>query len=418
MEREILIGAITVLTAKILADTLRRGYGFDMPNVIGSARKPIEVDIVYLIALAACLVVVNKAGLAAGLLIAILIRLSHIISFRVVLPGNHVHLELLVAIICFRLLDQPGALPTVLQIVTASVWVYAAFQKVYHREFLDGSFFYTALQANSRRTNDQWWSKFIPRIPPLRGYYDAINPAGQEFCRRLAVGIVAVEFAFPLIALVATGTLPGFLIMLALSLPVGLLTRETNFMISNVLLSLTFLIPFDIGALSTIASDPVVLGIVVWCLIWPPVHAVLTRRYRFSSWKLAGWGMYATQIPRVEVVDPRGRLLTTQSGPPIPAAMLPICGASRIRWLREYTSRSFFRWCHKDPANGLLFRWYRQRQGRYVTECVWLPNQPGATPKTFEVSDKASVQELWRCLAGSAPPEETARPSAFVDTVA
>ena len=418
MEREIVIGASAVLAAKILADTLRRGYGYDMPNVIASSRGPIEVDMAYFIGLAACLFVVHEAGVAAGLLIAILIRIAHIISLRVAIPGNHMHLELLVAIICFRLLDQPGALPTVMQIVIASVWVYAAFQKVYHREFLDGSFFYTAFQKNSKRANDQWWSKFVPRIQTMRGYYGVINPDGQQFFRRLAVSVVAVEFAFPLIALVANGTLQGFLLMLAMSLPVGLLTRETNFMITNVLLSLTFLVPFDIGALSMIASDHVVLGIVVWFLIWPPVHAVLTRRYRFSSWKLAGWGMYATQVPRVEVVDTQGRLLTTQPGSTIPTSMLPICGASRIRWLREYASRSFFRWDHKYPAKGLLFRWHRLRHGRYVTECVWLPNKPGATPVTFEVSDAASEQELRRCLVGSAPPDEAARPSALVNTVA
>lgn len=31
-----------------------------------------------------------------------------------------------------------------------------------------------------------------------------------------------------------------------------------------------------------------------WLLMWPPVHMALSRGLGFSSWRFAGWGMYAT----------------------------------------------------------------------------------------------------------------------------
>jgi hypothetical protein len=40
------------------------------------------------------------------------------------------------------------------------------------------------------------------------------------------------------------------------------------------------------------ASVPWVIA--AWLVVWPPVHMVLARAYGFSSWRFAGWGMYAT----------------------------------------------------------------------------------------------------------------------------
>jgi hypothetical protein len=87
-----------------------------------------------------------------------------------------------------------------------------------------------------------------------------------------------------------------------------------------------------------------VTGLLVVLTIWPLVHLWLARRYRLSSWKAAGWGMYAT--PRFDNI---GMEIT---GHPDGAAPVQLAAptpeerdaATRFlesyRWLRDLTPRT------------------------------------------------------------------------------
>jgi hypothetical protein len=118
------------------------------------------------------------------------------------------------------------------------------------------------------------------------------------------------------------------------------------------------------------------------------VHAVLTKRLRFNTWKLAGWGMYATSYPGIQIVGVAGELLNVPAvRPAIPFGMAFVCGPCEWRWLRDYARREFFEWCHTAPAAGLVFSWMRRRGNRYVTRYVVVWNAPGAALATFDVED-------------------------------
>jgi hypothetical protein len=404
VERELAVGISILVAGKVVANALRRDYGFTIRSALASARTPTQVDAAYLIALTVCLAVVWRTGVEAGLSFAILLQAGIIVGSRFVLPGNHDYLDLFAAVLCLRLMRQPDALFAALQTVTVSVWVYAAFQKLYHGEFVDGSFFYVALQENARYKHPQWWAKplALRAIPPIDGYFAQVNSAGQAFCRRLAILVVVAELLVPLVALMVNGTVWSFLLMLALAMPIVALTGESNFFITNAALGLAFLAPFRKAAWPAIASDPIALAIVAWCLLWPPAHAALVRRYRFTPWKLAGWGMFATAPPRVYVVDSRGVLIPAPAMASTQLSILTMCGYCRIRWLREYACRSFFRLYRKEKVKGVLFRWYRRRGERYVTECVWLCNAHDASPRTFEVADERAASDLNAFVLGPA----------------
>jgi len=389
--------AVTIFAAKMMADPLRRTYGYATPNVIASATRSIETDAAFGIAFAAALFVTLHIGLPAALIVAILFRIGALVGDRVLLPGNHTYLELFVATVCLRLLDRPQELACVLQVATASVWMYSVYQKLYQREFHDGAFFYLTMQ--DPRWSIGGWTKYLHRVPPLTGDYGPIDPASLTFCRRLALLVMATEGLTPIAAFAMSGTIWSPLLLLAISLPVGLLTSETNFMITNLLLAAMFLVPFSLSSLQSAMSDPLVAAIVIWLLVWPPVHAALARRLRFSPWKLAGWGMYSRQEARVDIVSGPDARLTPIWGPAIPARLLREFGACRIEWLRATIHRIFFRWGHRGPADAVMFRWFRRRGDRFVTECVVLRRTPDADPRTFEVGDAASASELQRYLA-------------------
>ena len=48
--------------------------------------------------------------------------------------------------------------------------------------------------------------------------------------------------------------------------------------------------------------DPVLLAIAAWLLVWPAVHALLTRALDVSPWRMGGWAMYATPVPQTSDV--------------------------------------------------------------------------------------------------------------------
>jgi hypothetical protein len=185
--------------------------------------------------------------------------------------------------------------------------------------------------------------------------------------------------------------------LLAVAVPVGVVTGEMNFMITNVLLAASFLVMFEPAALLTGLRDPLVAAVVVWCLLWPPLHAILARRLRFSPSKLAGWGMYAQQEPRIDIVTTDGALKPLHDSQ-IAAKLLHEFGACRIGWLRRAAHAYFFRWRYAAPAAGVVFRWLRYRGDRFVTSCVIVQGTAGASAVTLEIVDGATAAEFTRLL--------------------
>ena len=378
MEPAIVMWAVTILTGKAFA---------------GIIRNPVTVDVLYLLWLAVCVATVNVVGIEAALPLTILLCAGSLFTADILVSANHSILELFILVLFLRLLDQPVVLASAIQLVTASVWLYAVVQKLYHGNYLDGWFLYVTFQKSSR------WARFHSKVPRLEGYYGLADARGRAYCRRMSLAVLATEAIPPLVALVASGTVWSVLLLVMVSFAVGVVSKETNFLITNLMAAAFFLIPFDASGLATIADDPIAAGVLVWLLVWPPAHAVLTRRLRFSSWKLAGWGMYATHEPAVEIVRPDGELLAAPTTPATPYRILQVCGACEIRWLREYAHRRYFRVCHKEPASALVFRWYRRRGDRYITSGVVIPNTPGAEATAFEICGEGGVAEFRRRIA-------------------
>jgi hypothetical protein len=388
------VWAATGLAAKILADVLRRAYGFNTPGRITSARGGIETDLAYVLAYGIALLVVRSIGLDAALLVAVVLRLAAIIGDRVVLASNHGCLELYLALVCLQLHENPVALASVLQVIAVSMWVYAAYQKVYQREYLDGTYFYFTMHHGWRLGT---WASYVRQVPRVEGDFGAVDPAARAFCRWMAVLVLIGETVPPILGFAMNGTIWGVLLLLAVALPVGLSSNETNFMITNVLVALAFLVPFQGSAFLGALGDPVVAAVMALCLVWPPIHAALARYLGVGSWKLVGWGMYAMQKPRVHVVLPGGELTPLRGA--IPARIVGEFGACRIGWVRDAIRRYYFRWDFRQPATGLSLRWHRLQADRYVTRAVVVQNVAGAPAQAFDIVDEASAAAFTRHLA-------------------
>lgn len=103
-----------------------------------------------------------------------------------------------------------------------------------------------------------------------------------------------------------------------------------------------------------VAKRRVVHGALLLLAIWPVVHLALAWRYDLSSWKLGGWGMYAT--PRFGLVgmEAYGRVAPDgawqQVTAPSPAAHdAANAFLEQHRWLRRLTPASeLVRTLHAD----------------------------------------------------------------------
>jgi hypothetical protein len=385
----------TGLATKMLADVLRRAYGFDRPGRIASATRSIETDLAYVLAAGIAFVVVRQIGLDAALLIAIVLRASAIVADRVVLPGNHSFLELYLAGVCLQLHQTPTVLASVLQLAAVSVWVLSAYQKIYHREYLSGIYYYLSLRTEGWRLGK--WTSVVAEVPRIQGDHGTFDPRALSFCRWMGVMVLVGETVPPLLAFALNGTIWSVLLLIGVGLAVGVSSKESNFMLTNLLLAAVFLIPFDLSAFMGALRNPLVAVVVGLCAVWPLIHAVLSRHLRVSSWKLAGWGMYATAKPRVQVVLPGGELRPLRGA--TPARIVLEFGACRIGWVRDAIRRYFFRWDHKDAATGLSFRWFRMDGDRYVTHAVVVQNAAGAPVRTFDITDEATAAAFKRHLS-------------------
>lgn len=395
MDTTVVNWAGTLFCAKFFAGLARREFGL-APDVITWRRGGLTVDGAYLWLLAVFGAGVHWVGLDAALGLAILLRLSALLSTRALVAANHYFIELFAMVVFLRLRHTPLALAAAVQIMFVSTWLYAAFQKVYHGQFMDGSFFYILFQDSPSHR----WPGMVRWVGRLTGYYTPVDRAGQALCRRLAATAVVTEMVAPVVALMVSGTWWSVLTLAASSGAIAYMSGETSFMITNLALAALFFLPFDRHALLLAAGDPVVMLILCYYLLWPLIHAHMTRRLRISTWKLGGWGMYATTSPKVSLVGSEGEI-ATQATASVPLAALEAFGVCGISWLRRYVHRVFLRW-HPDAKNvrGFLFEWYRRRGEWYVTETVICPADGRATPTRLVLADEASVS-LFRARLAS-----------------
>jgi hypothetical protein len=144
---------------------------------------------------------------------------------------------------------------------------------------------------------------------------------------------------------------------------------------------------------------------------WPLVHALLSRSLRFSSWRLFGWGMYATQIPSILTINGRGEILntgesTTDVQGAVAAALVKGFGTCRIRRLRGLAWKTFFRVAGRESLKGAILRWYRLEGDWLISHCAVFPR--GASDFTlFEIRDEQSEQEFEHFVRTSALPRGT-----------
>lgn len=84
----------------------------------------------------------------------------------------------------------------------------------------------------------------------------------------------------------------------------------------------------------------IVHGALVFLTIWPLMHMTLSARYGLSSWKLCGWGMYATPRPKTFGMDVFGRRPGTTELEQVTAPSTAVAETAtgyleRFRWVGE-----------------------------------------------------------------------------------
>lgn len=94
---------------------------------------------------------------------------------------------------------------------------------------------------------------------------------------------------------------------------------------------------------NVVAKRRLVHGLLVFLTVWPLAHMVLAHRYGLSSWKLCGWGMYATPRPKTFGMDvfgrrPGGTNLEPLTNPSATLAETANTYLERFRWLGRLVS--------------------------------------------------------------------------------
>ena len=386
------------LIAKTLSDALMRVRGpIRLPALARFSMRIMEMTL---------LVFVTSAAPAAVLPLAIVFRIGYFVAGRLIMAINHSLLEFLMLLIIYRLWAKPAALVAVMQIGLVSVWIYSVFQKLYHAEFVNGLFFYTLMQRQP------WFSRLVflwrgaakPAIQ-FGKYVTRIDPLSRHAVRRMAWVVVIMELVTPLFGLRFSGSVVAVVVMGGLAMMVGVATRELSFMMTNIIVAPLFLVPFDKDAFWSGAVDPLVCVILVWMFTWPLLHAVLARSLRFSSWRLFGWGMYATQIPSILTINGRGEILDAEDSiadvqRELAATLVKGFGACRIRCIRGFAWKAFFRIAGRESLKGAILCWYRLEGDWLISHCAAF--RRGASEFTlFEIRDEKSEQEFKRFVRTS-----------------
>lgn len=296
---------------------------------------------------------------------------------------NHVFVELLLLILVAVLADEPVRLMSVLQLLVVSIWLFSVWQKLWHGQFLDGMVMYWLFAMRVSRSRLIRW--LMPGLQPLQPGYTCLVPGVLWRCRLLAWWALFTEAFVPLVALAFAGTPFAVLCLVALAIPVAVLSTEDDFMVTNLILSCAFLVPFDAGQVAAaFTTQPIVAAILTWCAVWPLIHPFAMRRLGISSWRLFGYGMYASiqwnafEITRDGQVRPfRGTRVNVLSG----------LAASRSPFVRRLALSICFGRRVSLPADVIGFCIRR----RYRVAATLVSQQtvivPGREPVVFEIGD-------------------------------
>jgi len=257
------------------------------------------------IALLVMLAFIAHESLFVAGAIAFIGRLVFLAGKQILTAINHMFLELIFLTVILVLRDEPHLMAAVLQPLVVSVWLFSVWQKLFHGEFADGTFFYCMFAADNLKGLRK---RFIPVIQPSRdeALFHEMSSEALKACRRMALACLGIELV-PVAALLVSGGIVAALLMLVIAVCIGFMSNELSFMRTNIILSGLFLVPFQFADLVTAVQEfPAIAGLVSWAAAWPVLHAIVTRHFGISSWRLFGWGMYATTLPRAIEVVPEG----------------------------------------------------------------------------------------------------------------
>jgi hypothetical protein len=366
------------LIAKVLRDSLRlfeRQEGMFPRALIASYAAGIPL-----------FAVIVHQNLFGACLIAIIHRLAMFYRQHILGVINHHFLEFLLLLVVLVLHREPAQMASLIQVLLVSVWSFSIWQKLYRGEFADGSFYY-CLFANRAPGLKLVLRPFaVGNVAPLGGSYHEVSQPALERCKRLAWVTIAIEIVVPFFALRISGTLLAVACMIALSVPVGLVSNEHDFLVTNMILAALFFAPFRLDHILEAAQNHVaVRGILLWAALWPVVHAVVGRRLRISSWLLFGWGMYATTPPAVYEIG-TGGILRPYKGTRRNA--LRAIGDCKLAVARRMSMTFALDRCHSPaPATvGVDIQKRYRVSNKMVSRHIVLA--PGREPAIFEVTDE------------------------------
>jgi hypothetical protein len=313
---------------------------------------------------------------------------------------NHVFVEFLLLIVVAVMANDPVTLLSVLQVMVVTVWAYSVWQKLFHGQFLDGTVMYWlfAMQVSRSRLV----RALIPDLRPLQPGYTPLIPSALRRCRLMARSALFGEAVMPLLAFALSGSPLAVVCLLALAIPVGVFSTEDDFMVTNVILSFAFLARFDPGHLTAVfITQPIVAAILAWGLLWPLIHPFVMRRLGISSWRMFGYGMYASiqwnafEITRVGDIRPfRGARVNVLSG----------FGASRSPLIRNLALSICFGRSVSLPEDVIGFcirRRYRVADTLVSQQTIIVP---GRDPVVFDIRDAAGHRAFLEHIVSTGHP--------------
>lgn len=325
-------------------DTIDALYGQTVPLF---AQGPLPILMAVLTPIACALALRGRTA-RAGLLLLAAVRGA---GFLWTMPYtiNHMLLEL-VLILAFALASgEPEGPPRRsalvftarwAQVLFLSVWFYAGVQKLVHGYYLNGELFGLEAFADDRgltlglsgavllmmTTLAGWLGGTVPHVSAAT-LTDAVQlplaPWMGPFLTALSTMIVVIEVGIPLLFLLPRARKAAVVALGLAQVGIALSSMEIDFALDNFMF-LLLLWPAAagfteaLGAPAGSASGSAVarrfrVGSLALLLVWPVVHMVLSTTLGFSSWRLCGWGMYATpdlwRLPNVYQVGPDGTLI-------------------------------------------------------------------------------------------------------------
>ena len=200
------------------------------------------------------------------------------------------------------------------QVIFLSVWFYAGVQKVVHGAYLTGELFGLEAFADDRgmtlglsgavglmmQVGSGLFGGEVPHVSAAT-LTDRVDLALAGWMAPFLIGlstmIVVVELGLPLLFFVPRARRAAVVGLGLVQIGIALSSMELDFAVDNLL----FLILLWPGAAQPEPEARPRAGArrfrdwsAALLLLWPPVHMALSLALPFSSWRLFGWGMYAS----------------------------------------------------------------------------------------------------------------------------